>query len=128
MGYEDTKKLFQTHVVECVAVRRIPKAGYAPTRRFLCTLSWPLLNSIPGKSVFHFRASGHQPPFDAKSYNLVTVFDLFRQEWRNVNLNQYKVLGGTPVRNQDEINKFWEFFNGFLIKMSSRDKINFMNK
>ena len=70
--------LFAQNVVEVVAKRRNkPPPFMAYTRRFLCTNSYPLLNSIAGKAAFHFKAPTKRPPYNAAAYNLITVFDLF---------------------------------------------------
>ena len=122
-------KLFAQNVVEVVAVRRLPpKLTQGPTRRFLCTNSFPLLNSIIGKTVFHFKAPTHPPPYNARSKNLVTVFDLIMQAYRNINLNQYKIVGVLPVSSEQEIKDFWNNFYGpILSQYSTNDKTKFMN-
>jgi len=119
---------FAQNVVEVVAKRRNrPPSFMAKTRRFLCTNSYPLLNSIIGKTAFHFQAPTHPPPYKASAYNLITVFDLFRQEYRNINLDDYDILGAMPVKNEQEINEFWQYFTDVLLKLSAKDKIKFMN-
>jgi hypothetical protein len=126
---DSLETLFATHVVEVVARRRLPpKMGQTFTRRFLCTNSYPLLNSIVGKSAFHFKAPTHPPPYNARSKNLITVFDLIMQDYRNINLNEYKILGAMPVRNEEEINAFWQqFFVPILSKYNASRKKTFMN-
>lgn len=128
MDYDGLKILFATHVVEVVARRRRPVPNMSIMRGFLCTNSRPLLNSIPGKSALHFKAPKGRPAYNARSKNLITVWDLFRQDWRNINLDAYKVFPVMSVRNKEEIEYFWAYFAAVLAKLSSRDKIDFMNR
>lgn len=120
-------KLFATHVVELVAVRRNPKMGKNPIRAFFATNNYPLLNSIPGKVTLHFRAPTHPPPYNAKAKNLKTVWDILMQDWRNVNLNSYAIREVLPIRNQEEISMFWGFFSAALKPMTTNEKIAFMD-
>lgn len=119
--------LFSQNIVEIVAKRRHRVRFMTASRRFLCTNSPLLLNSIPGKTAFNFRAPSHRPPYNAAAYNLITVFDLLRQEYRNINLDDYSILGTMPIRNEEEIMVFWQYFNDVLSKMSGRGKLKFMN-
>jgi len=120
---------FAQNVVEVVARRRLPpKPGQKITRKFLCTNSYPLLNSIVGKTVFHFKAPTHRPPYNARSKNLITVFDLIMQDYRNINLDEYKILGAIPVSTDAQIKDFWDkFYIPVLSKYSTSRKQKFMN-
>ena len=127
MSYTNMLQLYNRNVVEVKVVRRNPKAGRGPTRRFLCTTNRLLLNSIAGKTAFHFRAPSQRPPYIAKDYNLVTVYDLLMQNWRQVNLNADQIVAAMPVTNNEEITIFWEYFATVLSKWSSSQKQMFMN-
>jgi hypothetical protein len=126
-SYEGLVQLYATHVVEVKVVRRNPKMGRGPTRRFLCTNSPILLNSIAGKSVFNFRAPTKRPPYNAKSYNLLTVYDLLMQDYRQVNLDTDVVLAGIPIRNEVELGEFWKVFEANIRRWSISNKQMFMN-
>ena len=128
MAYSDLQKLFATHVLEVQAVRRIPKIGKGHIRGFLCTNSWPLLNSIPGKAALHFKARTKPPPYNAESKALITTWDILMQNWRNINLRDYVILDGMPVRNEQEIAIFWAYFEAVLKKMSTGSKMAFMDR
>ena len=136
-SYSNMLQLYSRNIVEVKVIRRRPKsqrmnidlnrAGIGPTRKFLCTTNRLLLNSIAGKAAFHFRAPTQRPPYNAKDYNLVTVYDLLMQDWRQVNLNSDKILAAMPVTNKEEIAVFWEYFATVLSKWSSNQKSMFMN-
>jgi hypothetical protein len=119
--------MYATHIVEVKVIRRNPIVGRGPTRRFLCTNSKLLLNSIAGKTVFHFKPPTQRPPYNAQAKNLLTVYDLLMQGYRNVNLDTDQVLAAIPVRNEQEIAQFWDYFNTNLSKWSSSNKEMFMN-
>ena len=122
-------QLFARNVVEVVARRRMPlKPGQQWHRRFICTNSFALLNSIAGKSVFHFKAPTHPPPYNATQKGLITVFDMFMQDWRNINLLDYKIVGVMPITTEEEINKFWSYFANVMSKFTAGDKKRIMNK
>jgi len=120
--------LFATHVVELVAVRRNPPPiGRAPTRTFLATNSVTILNSIAGKTALHVKLPTKAPKYNASAYNLITVWDIIMQDWRNVNLNSYNIKAAMPVTTEEEVMEFWQFFNDYLSKWSTRKKENFLN-
>jgi len=124
----DLRDLFATHVVEVIAKRRMsPQPWQGLTRRFICTNSYPLLNSIEGKVVFHFRAPSNVPRYNAAAYNLLTVFDLYMQDYRCINLDDYRILGAIPVRTEEEIAMFWQYFNSVMSKQSATEKLKKMN-
>lgn len=122
------QRFYATHVVEVKVNRRNAKLGYGPTRRFLCTNSPLVLDTISGRSAFHFKAPvPGRAPFNATKYNLVTVFDLLMQDYRNVNLDSDTVVAAMPVRNVEEVNEFWHYFAEVLSKWSSSNKQMFQN-
>ena len=127
-SYNVLNDLFATNVVTVKVIRRNPKKGYGPNRRFLATNNYLLLNSIAGKSAFNFKAPTKSPPFNARQKNLVTVFDLLMQQYRNVNLETDKIIDVIPVRNEEELKQFWQwFYDSGLYKWSSMNKAAFMN-
>lgn len=127
-SYNTLQELLATHVAIITVIRRNPKPNRGPNRRFLATNNYLLLNSIPGKSVFHFKAPRQYPPFNAKSKNLITAFDLLMQKYRNINLETDKIIDMIPVRNEKELTEFWQwFYDSGLYRWNSGNKSAFMN-
>ena len=131
MSYLDIQRFFATHVVELAAVRRgEPKKG--EIRAFLCTNNFGLLNGIAGKTALRFRAptkrnvlyaNGRTP----ESHQLITVWDIFMQDWRNINLRQYQVMDAMPLKTREDIVDFWAYFTYVLKPMTSNEKTAFMD-
>ncbi len=126
-NYGAMSKLFATHIVEVKVVRRNRKVGYGPTRRFLCTNNPLILDSIAGRTAFHYRAPSRPPAYNPRAKNLIFAFDLMMQDYRAVNLNSDVVIDAMPVRNEEEVAKFWDYFNVNLSKWSSSNKEMFKN-
>lgn len=118
----------QNNVVELRFARRHMKPGWKGYRRMLCTNAMHILNSAPGRLALHFKPPSQPPPFNPNSFNLVTTWDLFWQEYRNINCDQCDVITMMPVVSKEDIDKFWNYFNMYLESMSPGDKVNFMNK
>ena len=128
INYINYKHLYANFVVEVKVIRRNEKENTGPTRRFLCTNSRLLLNSPGGRSAFHFSPPTHPNILkNPAAYNLITVYDLLKQDYRNVNLDTDKVLAAIPVSNREDIAIFWEYFNSNIAKWSSSNKDMFMN-
>jgi len=121
------KDVLSYSVVELRFRRRRFKPGWTDYRRMLCTNSHDLLNSIPGKIALHFRKPTKRPKYNTNQYKLITAYDLFWQEYRNISPETHEILAVMPVRTDQEIEKFWQYFNEFLSQMSGSDKIKFMN-
>lgn len=116
-----------TNVVELRFRRRNPKPGWKGFRRMLCTNNRVILNSAPGRIALHYSPPSQFPPFIPGNYNLVTAWDLFWQEYRNINCDACDVITLIPVVTEEDIKKFWEYFNIQLESMSPGQKVAFMN-
>ena len=117
------KNLQLSNVLELKFVRRILKPGFPPTRRMLCTGNLALLNSPEGRIALNFRPAYNRPKYNPDAKNLAITWDIFMQDYRNINANACDVLTIVPVQD------FWEFFNERRLGvMSVTDKINFMNR
>ena len=121
--------LLNNNVVELVFVRRHPKAGFPRTRRMFCTNSKALLLSISGKIALHHKApTGAGLKYIPSMKNLVVTWDIMMQDYRQIPLEGVHVKQLHPVGNEQEIEKFWEFFRDVLSKMSAEEKISFMKE
>ena len=124
VSWVDLRKLCLKNVVELKFVRR-NKLRYPATRRMLCTLDTVLLNSDFGKETLNFKPPRYAPPYDAKSKSLLTVWDIIMQDWRNVPVDACEMVVAVPTSPQ---NKFLEFFDKKIGKMSALQKKSFMDK
>ena len=127
--WSGVEQLFANAVVEVVFGRRNPVKRLPLTRRMLCTTNWSLLNSIPGNATLHFRSPSGPPPYNASQYNLITVWDILYQDFRNINLDGFSesnILAVMPTRNKEEIIAFWQYFADNILNMSAAQKMKFM--
>lgn len=117
------KLLCQTNVVELKFVRRtnvLPR-----TRRMLATLDRKILDSELGRQILNFKPPIKTSPYNAESRGLLTVWDLFFQDWRNIPVDTCEVVATVPSQPAE---KFWEYFDKVLSKMTTQQKAVFMSK
>lgn len=117
----------RSNVVELRFRRRNAKPGWKSYRRMLCTNAINILNSAPGRIALHFKPPSQPPPFVPASYNLVTTWDLFWQEYRNISCEAVDAITVMPVSTKEDIDKFWNYFNLYLESMAPGQKVTFMN-
>lgn len=110
------------NVCEIRFVRRIPKPGFPPTRRMLCTKSYDLLNSTNGRITLNFRPPTNPVQVNEALENVVVVWDILMQDYRNVSMDQCDLINEYPANDE-----FWEYFNNNIYPMSPQQKIQFMN-
>jgi len=115
-------------VIEMKWVRRVPKSGAMLTRRALATNSPAVLMSEFGVKVLNFRPPSAMNSLNQEAHNLVTYWDLFRQEYRNSACESLHMIRIFPVTNPTEINNFWVFFRDNIRDMTAQQKIEFMDK
>ena len=116
------KNLLLNNVTEIKFFRRRPKPGSPLTRRMLCTNSFSLLNSVEGRLALNYTQAIQAPKFDPATKDLVITWDIFMQNYRCINMSACNLIQVIPANKQ-----FWNFFNEKLAKLSSDQKINFMN-
>ena len=122
---ESLIQLLNENVVEVVFSRR----SDGNDRRMLCTNSKILLNSIAGKI-----ALGYKPPkgvglnYSPSAKGLVVTWDIFWQDFRQVPIETANVITAIPLKSEEDLNNFWEYFDRKLQNMSSFEKVGFMGK
>lgn len=111
----------QNNVCDIRFVRRRPDKERPPTRRMICTKSYELLQSVDGRVKLNYRPPVHFTTADPIRQNLVIVWDILMQDYRNVNMDHCSIVQDIPVAD------FWKYYGEVLYPMSPEDKINFMN-
>tara|TARA_R110000822_G_scaffold285247_2_gene406608 strand:- start:2253 stop:2648 length:396 start_codon:yes stop_codon:yes gene_type:complete len=126
LSTEGLMALMQQNVVELAFTRRHAKAGWPMGRRMLCTLDRNLLLSLPGRMTLNFKVPSSPPPYIAAQYGLVTTFDLFWQDWRNIPVAATAVVSAIPSHTKQQQDEFWAYFSSRFQEMNAQDKISFM--
>lgn len=119
------RQLLESNVVELKFQRRNPSPGRALSRRMLCSLNLNILNSDIGQKIFNFKPPSGRKAYSFESYNLISVFDMFMQDWRAIPAESVNIIQVIPC---DPPLKFWEYFDEILSKMSAQQKAQFMDK
>jgi hypothetical protein len=111
-------ELCKTHVVDVVFYRRSSPTGNKVMRRMLCTLNSELLNSYFGKRTLKFRPPSKSAPYNAAAKGLVTVWDIFRQDWRNVPVKAAVVMQAPYTMPATPVKNFMEYFDKTIKPMT----------
>lgn len=116
--------LLQHNVCEIVFVRRRPeRAPERPEiRRMLCSNSLSLLTSQNGKTSLNFRFPKTPRRINEAKHNIVVVWDIFMQDYRNVSMDTCYLRQTIP-----DDDTFWKYYNDALLNMSPAQKMNFMD-
>ena len=122
LGLPTLKALLDNNVLEIKFTRRRPKPGVPLTRRMLCTNSQQLLMSENGRSVLNFQPAGGRPVFDKELYNLVHAWDVMKQDYRCISVDNCELVTQLPADDT-----FWEYFNKNILIMTTEQKTGFMN-
>lgn len=101
--------------------RRPTRDGRPITRRMICTKNYDVLNSPNGRIKLNYRPPIYNSTANPLIHNLVIVWDILMQDYRNVSLEECHVLEEIPA------DKFWDYFNKTLYPMTAATKIDFMN-
>ena len=125
VSLQGLRQLCETNLVELKFIRRNKTADKFPTRRMLCTRDMRILESDLGRKTFNYTSPKGNPPYDPIPKNLLTVFDIIYQDWRNIPFESVAVLVAVPTNPQK---KFWEYFDTRLRNMTKTQKSDFINK
>lgn len=110
------------NVCEVRFVRRVPKPGFPPTRRMFCTKSHNLLTSTNGRITLNYRPPSKPPLINEAVENVITVWDILMQDYRNISMNSCELIQQIPANDE-----FWPYFNENIYPMSTQQKQSFMN-
>jgi len=115
------KPILQNAVCEVKFFRRRPKIGKPPTRRMLCTNCPGILNTIDGRVTLNYKPAGGQIKFNPDQKNLIITWDVFMQDYRCINVSNCELIASIP---QDS---WWEYFKNNIVKLSTQQKIMYMD-
>lgn len=112
--------LLKSNVCDITFVRRLPKNGNI--RRMICTLDKGILESTDGRVTLNYMPPTQPPKYNYFSKNLLNAWDIIMQDWRMINMDDCFV--NETIKSED----FWKYFNEILLPMSSKQKLQLMNK
>ncbi len=120
----ELKNLLTYNVCEIVFVRRRPeRAPDRPEiRRMLCTIDQNLLTSPNGIKSLRFRRPKTSRRLDEVKHDIVVVWDLLMQDYRNVSMDTCYLRQTIPT----DIT-FWKYYDNTLLKLSPQQKLQFMD-
>lgn len=119
------RQLLENNVVELKFTRKRIQPGRPITRRMLASLNSTILDSDLGRQIFNFKSPSQAPAYNVSTYNLITVFDLFMQDWRNIPSTNVEVIRVLKCNPPEE---FWLYFKEVISKLSAAQKAAFMDK
>jgi len=118
------KTILETNAAEIRFSRRRPKAGHPSERRMICSNDKKFLNSPSGRITLNFRPTFSTKPvpnFNRTAKNLLNVWDIIMQDYRNINMDDCELVQIIPS------DKFWEFFEKKLAVLSAGEKMRYMD-
>lgn len=125
VGAETLRVLLENNVVEIKFKRRRVKPGIPPTRRMLCTNNPVILKSSTGRETLNFRDTKSGPKYSAASKNLVIAWDIFKQDYRAISMDNCELISQMPVSGDGR--DFWDYFNKSIHPMTPEAKEVFFN-
>jgi len=123
IGRTELDRLLANNVCEIFFMRRRPeRAPRRPEhRRMICSNCIEILNSENGTRSLNFRRPEGPKKIDERFHNVVVVWDIFMQDYRNVSMERCYIVQTIPPEN------FWEYYNNVLYTMSANEKMQYMD-
>lgn len=125
VGASTLRVLLENNVLEIKFKRRRAKPGAPTTRRMLCTNSPVILQSEAGRNTLHYKPAHATPKYSPASKNLVIAWDIFKQDYRAISVDNCELISQMPVSGDGR--EFWEYFNNSIHPMSPAQKQSFFN-
>ena len=85
-------------------------------------MDYNLLTSYNGKISLNYRLPRTGRRIDEVKHNIVVVWDIMMQDYRNVSMEQCHIRQIVPGDDT-----FWKYYSDVLLKMSPAQKMNFMD-
>lgn len=125
VGASTLRVLLENNVVEIKFKRRRTKPGAPATRRMLCTNCPIILQSDAGRQTLHYQPSFTTPKYSPVSKNLVIAWDIFKQDYRAISVDNCELISQMPVSGDGR--EFWEYFNSTIHPMTPGQKQTFFD-
>lgn len=122
------EQILKNNVVEFKNVRRHPKTGASISRRWFATNSPNVLNTEFGAQVFRFRPPTKPRPYNPRDYNLIFVWDIFRQDYRAVACESVQMIQVFPVTDEKKVNTFWVYVRDNILTMNKLQRQRFFDR
>lgn len=116
------KSVLRNNVCEIKFARRRPRPGKPMTRRMLCTNAQQLLNSVDGRVALNYKPPLRGLRYNPDEKNIVVVWDVFMQDFRCVSTDSCDLITSIPAGPA-----FWKYFKENLAKMSTAQKVAYMD-
>jgi len=88
----------------------------------LCTNAQSILNSVDGRVTLNYKPAVKGTKYSPDQKNLVIVWDIFMQDYRCVNCDSCDLITSIPAGPA-----FWKYFRENLAKMTTPQKITYMD-
>ena len=125
VGASTLRVLLENNVLEIKFKRRRVKPGAPATRRMLCTNSPIILQSEAGRTTLNYQQSFTTPKYSPASKNLVIAWDIFKQDYRAISVDNCELISQMPVSGDGK--EFWQYFNETIYPMTPAQKQAFFN-
>ena len=116
------KSVLQNNVCEIKFARRRPKPGKPMSRRMLCTNAQTVLNSVDGRVTLNYKPAVRGLRYNPDQKNIVIVWDIFMQDYRCVSCDSCDLITSIPAGPT-----FWKYFRENLAKMTTAQKVAYMD-
>jgi len=120
----ELSNLLLDNACEIIFVRRRPERapGHPAIRRMLCSNSMNLLNSMNGIRSLNFHLPRGPKKIDEVKHNVVVVWDIIMQDYRNVSMDNCHLRQTVPGDDT-----FWKYYSDVLLPMTADQKMNFQD-
>lgn len=120
----ELKNLLVNNVCEIVFIRRRPERapGRPEIRRMLCSNSMRFLNSERGLRSLGFHLPKTPRRIDEVKHNIVVVWDIIQQDYRNVSLENCHLRQTIPGDDT-----FWKYYDKVFSPMSFGQKTQWID-
>lgn len=120
----ELKNLLVNNVCEIVFIRRRPERapGRPEIRRMLCSNSMRMLNSERGLRSLGFHLPKTPRRIDEVKHNIVVVWDIIQQDYRNISLENCHLRQTIPGDDT-----FWKYYDKVFSPMSFGQKTQWID-
>jgi hypothetical protein len=88
----------------------------------LCTNAQTVLNSVDGRVTLNYKPAVRGLRYNPDQKNIVIVWDIFMQDYRCVSCDSCDLITSIPAGPT-----FWKYFRENLAKMTTAQKVAYMD-